>query len=57
MEFAGQLLYQSFAFWMLDSYRVLPATVLPVLPSFLDRLSNRWINFAPVRYRFEFLQP
>jgi hypothetical protein len=52
MEFAGQILDQSVAFWMLRSYRVFPATVLPVLPSFLDRLSNRSGEF-PVRHRVE----
>jgi hypothetical protein len=44
MGFANRLLYRKNALEVLRLARVLPITVLPVLPSLLDRLSNRWIH-------------
>lgn len=42
MGFAGRHLYRFSALCVLRPKRALPTTVLPVLPSLHDRLSNRW---------------
>ena len=42
MGFAGWLLNRFRALEVLRSFWALPTTVLPVLPSLRDRLSNRW---------------
>jgi hypothetical protein len=44
MGFADWLLYRKYALKVLRLARVLPITVLPVLPSLFDRLRNRWID-------------
>jgi hypothetical protein len=43
MGFADRLLYRKNALEVLRLARVMPITVLPALPSLLDRLSNRWV--------------
>jgi hypothetical protein len=43
MGFADWLLYRKNALEVLRLARAMPITVLPALPSFLDRLSNRWV--------------
>lgn len=43
MGFAGWRLNRLHALWVPRPARALPTTVLPALPSLLDRLSNRWI--------------
>jgi len=42
MECAGWLLIRFGALEVLRTLWALPTTVLPVLPSLRDRLSNRW---------------
>ena len=42
MGFAGQRLNRIHALWVPRAARALSTTVLPVLPSLHDRLSNRW---------------
>ena len=44
MGFADWHLNRYLALWVLQSYRALPTTVLPVLPSLHDCLSNRWFS-------------
>ena len=43
MGFAGWLLNRFVALEVLRSFWASPTTVLPVLPSLRDRLSNRWV--------------
>ena len=56
MGFAGWRLDRLHALWVHRLARAWPTTVLPVLPSLHDRLSNRWFE-SPVRCRCCFLQP
>jgi hypothetical protein len=57
MGFADRLLYRRNALEVLRFARAMPITVLPALPSLLDRLSNRWVE-SPILCGFAFfLQP